>query len=592
MTKQSTGLSPSVYAFLVLILAFLLVGLYVSNRDLETAGVTAQDVLLPNVVPATDAEEGQFSELTIHYPDGWNVFSDGNGYTFTLQESEEPVEITFLINPSSVEQLVVDVNPAGVDGSIVDYRNPLFSEEDGARYSVSRPGDPGQPDVIVDNVLLGLPDQRTVRATLRATANTINDHREVFELMLSNLEVDPLPAVELVARDSVEAPELPNVADDLGTVVVVNYPDGWSAASGNELNVTGVFTVDEEAATQMNVFLLEPELTPLSLGLQAGPEEMTPTAVLDMYQATLPGSLVVQAVEPATLGGYEGVRMVQRLPTELDRVREVGIFAYNDELYLSYSLTTVADSLGDGMATADAMLATVAVNEATYAVPARDEAEPLALEQSATSVATGITYQVPESWLTDASRDPLLSFTTEAATVIFVAAEPESMAVDILQLPDTSDLSPMGLVDQFLGILTESGQIAGEPLQPATVHQAGDFEGASFVTAASLLPGQVWPVNVIEFGIMELPDGRLLTYQIIGANEEFAQLRATVDAIVASLEFADTDTEATNEEDTDESADEAEVSDESVEEDDSTEAEETSGESETEGDDSESDTSE
>lgn len=539
MENKNFTLSPAVTAYVALIVVVLGVGLVVTGYDIRTSGVTAQQALLSQVVPVADDAETA-SELTIHYPEGWEATALDNGYIFNADEDDATVQI--VVDPRSYDQLATNYNPERLYNDPKAYKNPLYSELAGSTYTVSEGREPGEPEVLTDVVVLELPDGRSLEGRVTANANAISRHRKTLNYMLDSLEVSLLPQITLEARDSVEPLALTQTSADNGTVVNLSYPDGWTAEAINDGGVYGLLTTAEDG-TSLQVFLLSPAITGAHLGVQT--EETTPEVILSAYQGTLAGSLIAQSAAAGTFGEANGARLLTRGEVGTTTASEHGVFEYSDGLYLSYVLTAEVANLQAAVATADAILQTVEHNPLVLGdLPARDTVEPLPFAaETATLASAGVTFNYPDGWTTDASGDPVLVMIQgEAAPIQFLVGAPD-LVVQAFSMPAMEAITPQAIADVLVGNST-----VAVPVAPYTI---GDYTGVSFAIFGQVPPGQHPDTfNVIEVGILELPTGDYVVSLISSEPANLPQLQATTDAILANLQLegveasTETDTEA------------------------------------------------
>lgn len=537
MENKNFTLSPAVAAFVVLIVAALGVGLVVTGYDIQTGGVTAQQALLSQVVPVADDAEAA-SELTIHYPEGWEATALDNGYIFKADEDEATVQI--VVDPRSYDQLATNYNPDRLHSDPEAYNNPLYSELAGSSYTVSEGREPGEAEVLTDVVVLELPDGRSLEGRVTAGANDLGGYRKTLDYMLDSLEVSLLPQITLEARDSVEALALTQTSEDNGTVVNLSYPDGWTAEAMNDSGVYGLQAVAEDG-TALQVFLLSPSITAAHLGVQT--EETTPEAILNAYQGSLAGSLIAQPTAAATFGEASGARLLTRGEVGTTTATEHGVFEYSDGLYLSYVLTAEVANLQAAVATTDAILQTVENNPLILGeLPARDTVEPLPFAaETATLASAGVTFNYPDGWTADASGDPVLVLIEgEAAPIQFLVGAPD-LVVQAFSMPAMEEITPQAIADLLVG-----NNSVAVPVAPYTV---GDYTGVAFAIFGQVPPGQHPDTfNVIEVGILELPTGDYVVSLISSDPASLPQLQATTDAILANLQVegveASTETDA------------------------------------------------
>lgn len=526
MEIKNFTVSPTIAAFMVLIVAVLGVGLVVTGYDIQTGGVTAQQALLPETVPSADDTDSA-SELTIHYPKGWQATPLGNGYVFNADTDNLTVQI--VVDPRSFDQLISNYNPSRLVNKPDAYTNPLYSDLRGQSYTLTEGREPGQPEVLTDVVVLELPDGRSIEGRMTVNANAISRHRKTFGFMLQSLEVSLLPQITLDARDSLAPLPLTQTAENTGTVVNLSYPDGWMTEAVNDAGVYGL-KVTSEDGTELLVFLLDPEITAAHLGVQT--QEITPENILLGYQQTLAGSYVAQPTIAATFGETAGARLIARGEAGTLNAREFGVFEYADDLYLSYVLTANIANLQATIATADAILHSVQHNPLTLGnLPARGSIDPLAFaSETATLASAGMTFSYPDGWTADVTRDPVIALIQGDAAPIQFLVGPPDLVVQAFNLPSMDTITPQAIAD----VLAESTHVA----VPVSDYKVGGYTGVVFAIFGQMPPGQrPEAFNVVEVSILNLPTGDLLVGLISTEPSELPQLQATIDAIIASIQL-------------------------------------------------------
>lgn len=547
MFNEKREISPALAAFGVLIIAFLGVGLYVNQRDIRTEGVTAQQELLPRVIPAEGDEEAQAaSDVTVHYPATWEVGNDlTNGFQLhpTDAQNSATSSIEVQVVDQSFDSYAEQLQTENPNADFDTYSNSIDPSLPGRRYSVTLEQSAGEPRVTTDTVVLALPDGRSLRASLKANTNAIDGYRDTFELIVRNLDVRMLQQVEVPARNAVAAPELTNVSDDNGTVVSLTVPADWTSEVLANTSAYGLSVTpdSEESNTDLQVFLLSPELTVLNLGVAEPIAEPTPGAILEAYKAAT-NPRILQDVTPNTLNEQEGATLLERVPGSASRVTEVGVYPYSDRVWLSYKLNTDAANLASDLATVDAILGTVEYISLLAEMPAPDLANAPALTETTHSEELAITFAYPEGWIPQLSppstvfaiqpneEQPLLVVTAAIGT-------PQETA-DLLQIQPEGELTATSILEAFRDRAFAPDMI----LQPISEYVAGDYHGVSLIALdpAASVPGQRPEApRLYEFGIVELPDGRLLTFLPTSPVDQFAEARAITQAFIQSIQVGD-----------------------------------------------------
>lgn len=535
MSNKNTTISPSIAAFAILIVAFAVVGLYVKGLDIKTEGVTAQEVLLPNVAPA--AEDAVDSDISLRYPQAWAVSQTlTNGFLVQPLDEEKAAStaISVQIVEQPLNQVMAGLKDQDPNIDFEAYPNPIDPILDGQKYTFTQEAtQPNTPRITNDIILLALADGRTVQGVLQASANDIGSYRKTFEMMLSNLDVTLVAPIEVPARDTVAAPELTSNIDSTGTIVSLAIPADWQAlpiASASAAGVSASPTASE-TATELQVFLLDPATTAVNLGIADPLEDTSPAAILERYKV-VNGVRLVEDVTASTLNGHDGAKLITRDGAS-NNISEVGIYPYSDGVYLSYILRSTVDNLPQDFAVADAILASV-TEISLPEVGNPDTSLAAELSESHTGVLTGISLNYPSGWIVeDSPNGPVMNVQPNAplaSAVTILVTTPEDTLTQF-QVASASELSPNTVIEAILSTIP-----AEVLLRPISDYQAGDYTGKTFAIRQGGVAGQV--PQLVEVAIVGLPDGRYLSLisstLLDAASVEF---RATVNAIIASVEL-------------------------------------------------------
>ena len=217
--KQETlSLSPALAALAALMVFMGLIGIYVSNQDIETKGVTVLESTLP--LTYTDSASG----ITARYPEGWQPVANEpelNAVTFTLTEgdtlttmsagyvNEGTVEDYIEIITSSADEVVEEPetfsrdNVEGVtllirqqlDVNEIDQRYTIFEDENEDLYIALLQGEPGK----------------------------VEDFRQEFNYFVESISRDP--NIRTISRENIG--------------LSIQYPVGWTEQP--DLNFLTVF---------------------------------------------------------------------------------------------------------------------------------------------------------------------------------------------------------------------------------------------------------------------------------------------------------------------------------------------------------------
>ena len=584
MENKEFNISKPVSAFIALIIAFLVVGYYVVNLlDIETKGTTAEEALLPNVVPDLDdptVTDNNFN--AVRYPAGWIAETISGGYRFTSNDEVDPKpQISIFIDIRGISQILADVGQT--DAPEID--NIFDSPESGRSYSIDSLSEDGQVSLTSNVILYPLPDRRTLRGELIAPSDNINDYREKFDLMMQSANPILQEVIELPSRDSVEAPELTQVADDTDTVITMQYPDGWTVNQNISNGIAGILAQQTgDMSADLAVFLLSPNLTIQGvLGLQQV-NEVTPEGILNAFTASRDASQIILPTNPVTIGKYEGAHFVLRGISE-GTVSEIGVLNYDNGLYLTYILSTSIDNLPEAQAATDAMLQSIEYIEPSAVIGSEidsesiDGGESLLLTESIYGASTDFTLRYPESWQAQPAPDSpsIILSGLDASTQVQISLINSQEVALQLQL-DPSLISTTTALEAILNSI----QIQAENIvQEVQSHTVGDYSGDNAILLFPPDPGLL-DQPMVEIGLLRLSDDQYLQYLVFGSVDGFADLRATVDEILISLQFGDTtaedaDTDVSDSEDSDgESTDDSTDSDTESDIEDSTTEEDTS----------------
>jgi hypothetical protein len=337
------------------------------------------------------------------------------------------------------------------------------------------------------------------------------------------------------------------------------------------------------------MYLLSPSLTAQGvLGLQQVLDN-TPEGILNTLIAPGDASQIILSTTALTVGEHDGAYIIIRGVAD-GSVAEIGILNYAEDLYLSYILSTSTANLPSAQAAADAMVQSVeytvpsAVAASEIELDTLEGGEALPLTQSVYIVAADLSLRYPEAWQAQATAEsPSVNLTdveTGAQVQIFVIAAQEfasQFQMDPSLISTTTALEAIAATVQ-----------AENVVQQIQSHMIGDYVGDNVILLFPPDPGLL-DQAMVEVGIMELPNDQYLLYQAFGTVDGFANLRATVNDIVLSIESGDTTTEDassdtedtdTDTEDTDTIDDDSEIeAEDSATEDDSSESSESSEES-------------
>lgn len=347
-------LSTQTIALLVLLVSTLAIGVYVTNRDLETDVITANASELELHTPAD-------AELSVGYSDEWvAVPSEGGaGYVFTLKEpleglsaeAQPQIRIDFQNLPYADAVASAQTQMGGTPS---DAYTTIDNRREGLRYSITQPLGTGEV-VVAETVILNpnspsVPadelDNRTVFAQLSAEETHIADYRQTFEFMLDSVQLGK--PFSLAARDD-EAPlELTESFLSPDGSMSLSYPTGWTA------------NVDPSNPTVIGILSPEAQTTGVPLiQIAVQPLESSAEADLAALLASVPLTLI-EPMTPYTNGDLQGFTAVveDQGPDGNSIFVEVAYIELTDTQMLTGFTVASAEQLPQLRATFDAIAQT------------------------------------------------------------------------------------------------------------------------------------------------------------------------------------------------------------------------------------------
>ncbi len=291
-------LSPSVAAFVVLIAAMLLVGLYVADLDLDTSGVTAQQELLPLF-----AQQGSHN-FTVSYPNRWeheavqDVFAVsttdqqvpviGPSYMeFTPEDADETVVISITLSPLSVDEVATifdNLDREEVASALEDYVTPGGAEGKTITTVLSNPI--GQPRLMEFWAVVPADESGSYVGRLIANEHELSQYEATLGTMLDTVE--PFEVDLTITREGFGS---------------IEAPYGWQTVpEGQSSLIVEVYPADRSQSIGFDVL----PLSELATGLgtpEAYTSGMTPEEFLESFAAT-PQFEVVEPVETIQAGDY------------------------------------------------------------------------------------------------------------------------------------------------------------------------------------------------------------------------------------------------------------------------------------------------
>lgn len=327
------NISPSVAAFIGLLVAMLLVGLYVADLDLDTTGVTAEEEKLP--LTASDPAV----PIAVRYPARWEyvVFDDvlavrtsGNqltqiastapGLEFSPIDDDDATRISIIPSGATVEEVATTLG--NLSGEVVndldDYVSPAGAEGKSVTVVDSTPI--GLPRILVKYVVIPAEQEGSYVGRLRADENVLSNYATTFDLMLDSVEPFEIEPFELAAS---------HTQPGLGTI---GYPEGWVPVVEQSSSTQVLFQGSGQEAARLTILSLE-DLGAF-LGLPTAlPTESTPMEIVGAFAANeQPGIGVVTSPQSFAVGDDEGASIVIELEQQSGAV-----------IYLGFGITKLVD---------------------------------------------------------------------------------------------------------------------------------------------------------------------------------------------------------------------------------------------------------
>ncbi|NDJ84862.1 MAG: hypothetical protein GYB66_03160 [Chloroflexi bacterium] len=356
--SNSLTISPAIAAFVVLLAAFLVVGVYVTDLDINTEGVTAEESLLPNTFSSDTAG------FSGRYADNWRLSDtdaaelgpvsgpalafqtdaeDNDAARITIARVNRPLDIVAEQMAQSI-QVITEGPEAYASGE----------SDAGQRFRVRLDNEqmPGQPDMLAEYILVEAGDgEATLVGRLRANANTLPDHLRTFELMMASLEVIEIEAATVPEGEPLALTQT-GQEEQLG--VQVSYPEGWTQLPDQAPNEIG-FQSQANPDTLVQFFID----TPANVGATIlGPQfvvenSITPEDFLTQFLTNIRADIAVIGPQAYTAGEYTGQFAVLELP---DLAATFAVGPYDEDRFVVFIAQSPLDQEGDVIATAFAML--------------------------------------------------------------------------------------------------------------------------------------------------------------------------------------------------------------------------------------------
>lgn len=539
--QPALDISPAIVMFGVLAILMAVVGLYVTNQDIETTGVTALDSTVPLQYDSGSAG------LSGQYPDNWVFDEVGNTLVFTPRNasSSDVTSITLVRNENTSVETIVSGIEAAADEIVVDAEN-YNDLPDGTSLVVGE-----ADDIEVRYIVFSDGEDGAYIASLRA--DNVNRYRDELEGIAAT--VDFLRPLELT--QVAEHPEFS-----------VPYPEGFTRRE-QDPNVVFVAQAGEGIEDADAIIFQFFTGTPLEvLGSQLDDDS---TAAVALFIGTqLNGLSQETGVLPVKLGDYFGSRILLSADANRDQLTELFVMDLGSE-YLYIITRSLRDDYNRVELTLEAMMdefayvggtpdGSDAVNDARTVAPSDDinfEGDALPLGPQAER--TNFTISYPEGW-----SDP----GDAGSNVLAVFENPDdanTMAIQIL-VGSAEELFGAPIEDQATDeiLFSVSQQFTGfAPAADLAPTELGGFAGHEVVLVATNNPQQI-----AELAVLDLGDGT--NYIVISTRStpvNYGVVRNTLTEMINTFVFVEAAVEVETDEPTEdvEATDAEETSTESTE---------------------------
>ncbi len=559
-SQKLFNLSPAVVMFFVLAALLALVGLYVTNRDIETRGIT----VLESTVPL-QFESGA-AGLSGRYPDGWRYTESEDSLVFrpTNARTDDPTSITLTRLQEAISPRELATQIENNAQSVLDDVTNYDQLPSGITLSVRESDRIAARHIIFADAESGL-----FVATLRS--ENANDYSRELEAMAQTL--DALRPFALTQR--AERPEFS-----------VPYPEGFTDTPQDD---SVVFLTQEDGAID-NTQAIIIQMILADPNELLGPDlagATTADAAL-FVGSQLSGSLPETDVYPVQLDVYAGSQVILASQSSTDVIIELTVLDLGDENFFFILARTTRTNYPKVSVTVEAMIAGLeyengvptgvdAVNDArsedvsaseepvseesASEEPVSEESaseepvseEPVSEESaseetsSAEPPSSEINYEGAALPLTQAAERPAFSLdypegwqegeTDTVVIAVFADTEDnDSMAIQAI-LGTSEDLfgAPVEqtATDQLLFTISQqfTGLVPASDLTPVTL---GGYDGHELL----LVPQNNVP-QVAGLVLLDLRDGNYLLLSTRSTPTEYGVIRATLADMLDTLVLAD-----------------------------------------------------
>lgn len=434
------NISPAAVAFVVLAVAMVLVGLYVTNQDIETTGVTADEARL--TLRTENAETG----LAVRYPEAWEAAADGDALTIRPRATDTDVAIINLAHRfTSIEVALAELIAGrdvtaepleleGITGQTFTMTEQLSGETVDVRYAVF--------ENEADDVFVG---------TLTTTAGNLSEHERDFELMLPTVDY-LLSLTNLAVRENVN--------------FAIPYPQIWT--DQRNLQAPDAITVVENPDSPTTGSIQLQVLPGQAFGVTGEEVDVLQTIISGIVEA--PDVNLVSDFNTDVFQRYEAIAVdVELAGSENQRLRVVVVDLSNGN-YLLAIMSSTLDRFEQLAAILDAMLQRFeydglispierlnGVRDRTPSEPSAEEEVPADAED--TDEATETDTEAPAEDVTPPDAPDAEDTETEAPADD-TATETEADTADVTEDAATRDVSDR--VDEIRN---------REPTEPADAEQ-------------------------------------------------------------------------------------------------------------------------
>lgn len=327
--QPSMNVSPAVVMFFVLAALLVLVGLYVTNRDIETQGVTVLESTAP-----LQFESSQ-TRLAGRYPDGWHYDESADSVIFTPANarSDDPTAIIVARLSNQPDPDVVINQIENNAQSVIDEADSYDQLPDGVTITVRENDTLEARHIVFSDGEGGL-----FTATLRSeNVNRYDDELEAVAQTLGFVRAFPLTQRAVRPDFSVPYPEgFTDTPQDARVIFLSQTAEG----------------IDDSDAIIIQLILAAPaELI--------SPEyaDATTTESTLFIGDQLAGATPETEAYPVKLGGYFGSRMLLGLDSNPEIMIQLTVLDVGDGNFLLILARTPRENYTKLDVTLDAMIA-------------------------------------------------------------------------------------------------------------------------------------------------------------------------------------------------------------------------------------------